>query len=86
MAKNSVIHARIDSALKADVDQILKDLGLSASELINMLYAQVKLTKGIPFDVKLPNEESKRALKNVREGNVTEYDTLEEMIEDAETW
>ena len=51
---NSAVYARIDPTLKGDVEDILTTLGVTPSALIQMLYAQIKLRKGIPFEIKFP--------------------------------
>lgn len=55
--KNSVIHVRVNEELKSNVEDILKDLGLSISYAINMYLKQIEVKRGIPFDVVLESEE-----------------------------
>lgn len=54
MANTSAVYARIDTKLKENAEGILSRLGISPSSAIQMLYSQIVLTKGIPFEVKLP--------------------------------
>ena len=56
MSKTAIIRARIEPNLKSEVEDILERLGLSASETIQLLYRQIKLRQGLPFDVRLPND------------------------------
>ena len=56
MANTAAVYARIDPSLKKDVENILSELQVSPSSLIQMLYAQIKLTKSIPFELKLPTK------------------------------
>lgn len=53
--KAAVVRARVDVNLKSEVQQVLDKLGLTVSEAINLFLAQIKLKKGIPFDIKIPN-------------------------------
>jgi len=77
--KDALINARIESDLKQDVEQILKQLGLSATQAITMYYQQIRLNKGLPFEVKLPNEETQRVIEKSRNGiNVDDF-SLEEL-------
>lgn len=46
---------RINDDIKKEVTPILKDLGLSLSEAINIFLHQVKLNNGLPFSVKRKN-------------------------------
>lgn len=54
MANTSAVYARIDTDLKTNAEQILSQLGISPSSAIQMLYSQIVLTRGIPFDLRLP--------------------------------
>ena len=54
MANTSPVYARIDSVLKENAEGILNQLGISPSEAIKMLYSQIVLVKGMPFQPKLP--------------------------------
>lgn len=56
MPNTAAVYARIDPQLKKDVEAILSELNVTPSSLIQMLYGQIKLTKGIPFKIKLPAE------------------------------
>ena len=44
---------RINDKIKEEVTPILSDLGISLSEAINMFLHQIKLYKGIPFEVRI---------------------------------
>ena len=44
---------RINEKIKKEVTPILSDLGISLSEAINMFLHQVKINRGIPFELKL---------------------------------
>lgn len=56
MANTSAVYARIDTQLKTNAEAILERLGITPSGAIQMLYSQIVLQKGIPFDLKLPEE------------------------------
>ena len=55
MAKSSALYVRMDSELKERAEEILNQLGVSSSSVVQMLYKQIILHRGIPFDVKLPD-------------------------------
>jgi DNA-damage-inducible protein J len=52
--KTDILHIRIEPEKKQRVETILKSLGLTMTDAINMFLSQVDLTDGIPFDVRLP--------------------------------
>ena len=54
MANKSVVYARIDTGLKDNAESILAKLGISPSGVIQMLYSQIVLHNGIPFELTLP--------------------------------
>lgn len=54
--KAATVRARVDEHLKIDVEHVLDKLGLSISEAICLFMSQIKLRKGIPFDIKIPNK------------------------------
>jgi DNA-damage-inducible protein J len=66
MNKTETIRARITPSLKGDAEAILGALGLSATEAITLFYRQVVLQEGLPFEVRLPNKETVRAMRAVR--------------------
>ncbi len=66
--KSATVRARINEELKFDVEQILQRLNLSVSEAISLFMAQIKLRRGIPFDIRVPNEETLQTFKDTDEG------------------
>ena len=94
MANTAAVYARIDPKLKEDVESILDQLQVSPSALIQMLYAQIKLTKSIPFEVKLPtrkpvfideltseelNIELAKGYKDIENGKVHSVDEVDKI-------
>ena len=78
MSKTEMIRARVDSELKADAEAVLHELGLTASDAIRLFYRQLALRKGLPFDVKLPNAETRQAMQDLEHGkDVTRYDDFD---------
>ena len=55
MASTSPVYARIDSSLKDNAETILARLGITPTGAIQMLYSQIVLHNGIPFDVRIPS-------------------------------
>lgn len=54
MANTSTVYARIDTGLKENAEGILSQLGITPSGAIQMLYSQIVLNRGLPFDLRLP--------------------------------
>ncbi len=86
MAKTAVISARINPELKRGAEQVFQELGLTASQAITLFYRQVELQGGLPFTVKVPNETTRRALKDAQaRRNLGSFDNLNELFADLES-
>lgn len=79
MSRVASIHARIDPMLKHDAEEILHKLGLNTSQAINAFYAQIVHVRGIPFDLKLPNQETIAAMKELDSGQLKTYDSMQDL-------
>jgi DNA-damage-inducible protein J len=80
---DATLTIRTSKTLKKEVGKILSRLGLNHSSAVNMFYHQVLAQKGIPFDVKIPNKETLKALENSRKRtNLTTYKNSDELFED----
>jgi DNA-damage-inducible protein J len=82
MAKTAMITTRVEPELKTDAEKVLKALGISTTEAINLFLSQVRLRKGLPFDVKIPNKITLKAMKDAEEGhNLSSYDSVDDFFE-----
>jgi DNA-damage-inducible protein J len=66
MGKTQTIRARVEPKLKRDAEVVLRKIGLTSSEAITLFLTQVKLTRGLPFPVRVPNKETRRAIGEAR--------------------
>ncbi len=83
MSKTATIRARIEPELKQEVESLFQALGLNTTEAINLFYRQVKLFRGLPFEVRIPNEETRKVLQESDQGkNLVPYDSLDDVFED----
>jgi DNA-damage-inducible protein J len=82
MPRTEMIRARVDPELKAEAEGVLEELGLNASEAIRLFYRQITLQRGLPFDVRIPNAATRKAIRDARSGqNVKPYAGAAEMFE-----
>ena len=78
MAKTETIRARVEPELKREAEAVLRALGLNASEAITLFYRQVALRRGLPFEIKLPNETTRAAIRDALEDkDLTEWSDLD---------
>jgi len=54
MADTAAVSVQIDPELKKKAESILSQLGITPSSAIQMLYSQVVLSGGLPFQPSLP--------------------------------
>ena len=66
MAKTTTIRARVEPSLKRDAEAVLRKVGLTSSEAITLFLTQVKLNKGLPFEIGVPNAGTRRAIAQTR--------------------
>jgi DNA-damage-inducible protein J len=77
-----MIHARVESDLKTDTEKIFKKLGLSTTEAITVFFSQVRLRKGLPFEVKIPNKTTLETFRKTDAGReLNEYKSMEKFKE-----
>jgi DNA-damage-inducible protein J len=83
MSKTATVRARVEPNLKNEVEEILSQLGLTASETILLLYRQIKLRQGLPFEVAIPNKLTAKTLLSARKGkNVKRFAAKKELYAD----
>lgn len=54
MMKDATVSARVQSDIKAEAEEILKNLGIPVSVVINSLYRQIIHKHGVPFELTIP--------------------------------
>ncbi len=79
--KDTDIRVRVNSDLKQSTQNILKELGLSMSDAVNLFLRQVEQQRGLPFSVQLPPH-TQQAFEDARDGNLIHYSSIEEMNKD----
>jgi DNA-damage-inducible protein J len=56
--KETYVRARVDVRLKRESEQILEALGLTTTEAIRIFLHQVRIHRGLPFDLRLKEDNS----------------------------
>ena len=80
--KTASVHARIQPGLKVQAEAILDKLGISTSEAIAIYFSQIALRKGLPFDVKIPNKATRKAMAEARTGRTRKFTTVADLMDD----
>lgn len=69
---------RIEEETLIQAKAILEKLGMNFSDAVNIFTKMIVQTKGLPFEVKLPNAETLQAMKEADSGDTLPVN-LEEM-------
>ena len=85
MQKTTTVRARVESKLKDEAEAVLQKLGLTTSQAIIIYLKQITLYKGIPFEVKIPNETTLKALEDAkRKRNLKLFKNTADLFENLE--
>ena len=80
MATNKIrTNIYIDKDIKEEAQKLFSTFNISLSDAINLFLTQSVLNRGIPFEIKIPNEETQQAIQEARTGKNMEKITFEEL-------
>ena len=83
MNKSAIISARIQPKLKKEAEAVFRKVGLNTGQAISLFYASVKNYGGIPFDIRVPNSVTKRAIADARNRKTgRRFATVESLLDD----
>jgi len=80
----TTIQVRLDKKTKSQAQKVFKVLDISMSEAIKLFLRQVALQRGIPFELKLPNEATLHAVGQLDSGKGVTFNSADELFEDLE--
>ena len=79
--KTANVLARVEPEVKEEAESIMSQLGVPASVVINMLYKQIIIKKGIPFPLSVSSEPRARDEMSMQDFNRI----MQEGLDDAKT-
>jgi DNA-damage-inducible protein J len=65
---STMVHIRIDQKTKQKAAKTLAAMGMSVSDAVRMLLLRVAAEKALPFDVKVPNSTTVKAMRAAQRG------------------
>jgi len=88
MSKDAQITIRVKGRLRNDAEKILRQLGVSTNEAVNIFLCQVVLQKGFPFAVKIPNQKTINAFRQteLNKDKLKTYTSAEELFTEMDRW
>jgi DNA-damage-inducible protein J len=82
ITKKATVNTRIAPKLKTQAEIILRKVGLSSAEAVRLFYMQICLNKGLPFEVKIPNKETIKAMQNADQRKTHKAKNVDELFKD----
>ena len=77
-----MVRARVEPELKDRVESVFHRLGMNATQAITMFYKQVELRDGLPFDVVVPTETTRKTMEKTDAGrDVVVCEDAEDMFD-----
>jgi len=83
MAKTSRATTRPAPEIKERAKSILKELGSPISSAHELFYRQIIASRGLPFDARIPNQETLEAMHDARMGKGKRYESVTELFKDC---
>ena len=82
LAKTTTARARIRPDIKNEAESIIRELGLSVSKAFELFYRQIIMNRGLPFDLRIPNETTVKAIENARKRRGGKFATTDALFKD----
>ncbi len=80
--KTASAKALLDPKVKKQNEEILREMGLSVSRSVELFYRQVIAHRGLPVELRVPNEATMKAVENSRKGKGKKFPSTRELYED----
>jgi len=66
MASTAFVRARINEDLKNEASAVLAEMGLTVSDVVRITLTRIAKDKALPFELKIPNAETRAAMEEAR--------------------
>ena len=81
MTKTATIRARVEPRLKSEAEDVLGQLGLTATQAVTLFFRQLVLQRRLPFELALPNAVTLRTFQETDRGeNLVRCEDLEDLF------
>ena len=79
---DTYVRARIDTLTKERATDALEAMGLSVSDAIRLLMLRVADERRLPFEVKVPNAKTRKAIAELEAGKGKRFASVDELMTD----
>jgi DNA-damage-inducible protein J len=80
MATSSMVHIRVNGAVKEQAAEALATMGLTVSDAVRMLLTRIAAEGAMPFEVRVPNLATQVAIEAGERGEVSRATTVTAMM------
>jgi len=80
----TMVHVRVDQKIKQRAARTLAAMGISVSDAVRMLLVRVAAENALPFEVRLPNATTVKAMRAADRGKGKRMDSAAALFEDLE--
>ena len=80
----TMVHVRVDEKVKDDAAKTLAAMGMSVSDAVRMLLVRVAAEKALPFDVKVPNTVTVKAMQAADQRKGKRFKSADALFRDLE--
>lgn len=77
---DTTVRARLDSATKAQAQEVLDEIGLSASDLIRLTFRRVAAERRVPFALEAPNQATRAAIRQLDQGGGEAFGSVDALM------
>jgi DNA-damage-inducible protein J len=84
MSANAFVRARIAEDVKNQAAAVLADMGLTVSDVVRIVLTRVAKDGALPFDMKVPNAETRAAMEEARAMGRARFATARELFDELE--
>ena len=82
MATTTMVHVRIDEKIKTKAAKNLAAMGMSVSDAIRIMLVRVAAEKTLPFEVRVPNATTLKAMQTADKGKGKKFTSVNEVFAD----
>ena len=79
---DTYVRARIDTRTKERAADALEAMGLSISDAIRLLMLRIADERRLPFEVKVPNAASRKAIAELNAGKGSRFASVDSLMAD----
>ena len=84
MAATTMVHVRMDERIKRQATKALLRMGLSVSDAVRVFLTRIAADKELPFDLRVPNAESRAAMSEARAMSRARFSNADEQLRELE--